>query len=95
MLYEYYDLSAREKAELDRLEEESDKIDDNRTKQTLDWAEEEERKELELLKQAQSKESVDPMDDPGNKEWVEKQLAEAKEVYGEDFGEDIELDFTE
>jgi len=38
-------------------------------------------------------EYLDPMSDPANKEWVEKQLAEAKKLYGEDFGEDIDTDF--
>lgn len=41
----------------------------------------------------------DPMSDPANKEWVEQQLQreleEAKKLYGDDFGEDIEADFGE
>lgn len=82
-----------------RSEEEADRIEDSKIQENMDWAEREEKRELEqlLAKKKQAEEEValaeDPMSDPDNKAWVEKQLAEAKTVYGQDFGEDIEEEF--
>ena len=63
----------------------------------MDWAEQEERAELEALaaqKGVKPEELLNPMDDPSNREWVEKQLAAEKEFFGEDYGKDIDEDFS-
>jgi len=97
LLYEYYDVIERELASQESAEQESDNIDKKKIDETLDWAEKEEKAELEQLKkmqEAKGAQPVDPMSDPANKAWVEKQLLEeAKQQYGEDFGEDIDTDF--
>lgn len=102
LLYEYYDRFERVRAEELHSEEESDKIEDGKLKQTMDWAEAEEKAELERLmaeeKAKKSEESasvVDPTSDPANREWMDKQIQEAKEVYGDSFGEDIEDNFED
>lgn len=68
----------------------------------MDWAEAEEQRELAAMKAAEEAKKAkvvpeDPMEDPDNQEWVKKQLEkemeEAKKLYGDDFGEDIEEDF--
>jgi len=58
-------------------------------KANLDWAEEEERKEHEamLLKLEKDKQA--------DKEWMQQELAKAKKEYGDDYGEDISVDFSE
>lgn len=99
LLYEYYNRVERANAEVDAVEEESDKIEDKKLQENLDWAELEEKAELERLLAAEAKAKevepvVDPMEDEANREWVEKQIEEAKEVHGESFGEDIDMDFT-
>jgi len=104
LIYEYYDHIEREKAEQARLEEDDDKIEDSKLQEALDWAEAEEKKDIENLRLKAEKERAtkeieeefeDPMADPSNREWVEEQLRKAKETHGEDFGEDLNLDFTE
>ncbi len=100
LLYEYYERIERQLAEQVQAEQETDKIDNKKIQDTLDWAEKEEQAELNQLNKKQgnkefTKEYLDPMDDPANKEWVEKQLEDAKKLYGEDFGEDIDTDFGE
>lgn len=99
LLYEYYDHIERDKVEQYKLEEESDKIEDDKLQQALDWAEQEEKKDLERLQkegQNKPKEDVeDPMLNPENQKWVEEQLEKAKDQYGDEFGEDVNLDFSE
>ena len=99
LLYEFYDRVERRLAEEERINQENDKIEEDKEKAALDWAEQEERKELEALKaQASNAEkgpSSDPTKDPENVRWMEEQLRQAKAVHGDTFGEDIEENFDE
>ena len=94
-MYEFYDRIERQKAADEFLEQEGDRIEDDKERAALDWAEQEERKELDALKNKAIKSSPpkDPAKDPDNVAWMEKQMATAKEVYGDTFGEDIEDSF--
>lgn len=83
LYYEYCDHSERIKAAENMADEASDKIEDDKFKDAMDWAEEEELRELEELKKNKQK------------EWMKKELEKNKEELGEDFGEDLSLDFTE
>lgn len=97
LLYEFYDRIERQKAEQERLEQEGDKIEEDKEKEILDWAEQEEKKELEALKaEAEKSKKVDPdpTKDPDNMAWMEEQIQKAKQIYGEDFGDDIDEDFN-
>lgn len=91
LLYEFYDRLERSKAIEEQLEEENDKIEDVKERAALDWAEEEEKRELDAMKAEGSKptEPSDPTKDPENIRWMEEQLQKAKEEFGESFGEDI------
>jgi hypothetical protein len=96
LLYEFYDRIERRQAAEDQLEWETDKIESNKEKADLDWAEREEKKELEAMKakaEAKKVEQPDPTKDPANIKWMEEQIAAAKKVHGETFGEDIEDNF--
>lgn len=96
LLYEFYDKIERKKAEEERINSENDKIEADKEKEVLDWAEEEERKELEALKkEAGKKQNIDPTKDPDNVAWMEKQVQQGKAIFGESFGEDIEESFSE
>lgn len=96
LLYEFYDKVERKKAEEERINSENDKIEADKEKEVLDWAEEEERKELEALKKEANKEkTIDPSKDPDNVAWMEKQLQQGKAIFGKSFGEDIEESFSE
>jgi len=73
-------------------------MEEDKDKAALDWAEQEEKRELEAMKaEAANSKSAnqDPTKDPENVAWMDEQIQKAKEIYGESFGEDIELDFDE
>jgi hypothetical protein len=96
LLYEFYDRIERAKAEQERLEQEDDKIEEGKEQEALDWAErmEKEEREAELRAEAAKAESVeDPTKDPENVRWMEEQIQQAKELYGDSFGEDISENF--
>lgn len=97
LLYEFYDKIERRAAEEERAESESVKIEEDKEKVVLDWAEQEEKKELEALKakaaDEEAKPTQDPTKDPANVAWMEQQLKQGKEIFGESFGDDIEEDF--
>lgn len=93
LLYEYYDKVEREKAELDKRDQEADIMEESKSKRSLDWAEAEERRELEELKVAKQVADSTLGVEADDKKWVEEKLEEAKAMYGEDFGSDIEQDF--
>lgn len=64
----------------------TDKIEAKEEKDTLDWIEEEERKEKEAEELAKAKA------EKADEEWMLKKL---KKEHGDDFGEDLGLDFSE
>lgn len=97
LLYEFYDRIERAKAYQEQLDKEDDKIEQEKEQAVLDWAEQEEKRELEALKaqagEAESKSEQDPTKDPDNVKWMEQQIQQGKELWGENFGEDIEETF--
>ena len=99
LIYEFYDKVERNKAELERAHSENDKIEEDKEKAVLDWAEEEEKKELDALKSKASTQekqpTLDPAKDPKNIAWMEEQIQKSKAIFGESFGEDIDEEFSE
>jgi hypothetical protein len=95
LLYEFYDKLERQKAAQEKVTKEADKIEEDKDKAVLDWAEAEEKRELEEMEQHASKAFNDPLKDPENVKWMREQIAKAKEVHGQEFGEDVELSFDE
>lgn len=97
LLYEFYDKIERRAAEEERSESDSVKIEEDKEKSVLDWAEQEEKRELEELKSKaaseEAKPTQDPTKDPENVKWMENQLEQGKKIFGESFGDDIEEDF--
>ena len=94
LLYEYHDKIEREKADKLRLDEDTDKIEEERSKVNLDWAEQEEQRELEeARKKAEEDETIKVTED--DEKWMKEQLEKDKAQFGEDFGDDVELKFEE
>src|ERR1700677_1678004 len=54
LLYEFYDRLERELAAETLVEQEADRIETKKVQENLDWAEEEERKELEAMRAKQA-----------------------------------------
>lgn len=84
LLYEYHDRQERENVKDFRVEQETDKIEEEKEQEVFDWIEEEERKEREA---AEANKSTDK-----DEAWMLEQL---KKEHGDDFGEDIDLDFSD
>lgn len=99
LLYEFYDRIERSKAEDERLERDSVKIEEDKDKAAEDWAEQMERQEREAELRSQAKQAEapvnDPTKDPANIAWMDEQIQRGKEEFGETFGEDIEEGFDE
>ena len=81
LIYEYNDKIERKNAQELAVDQENDKIEEVQEKQVLDWVEEEEKKEREAREAEQKKK---------DEEWMIEQL---KKEHGDDFGNDINLDF--
>ena len=97
LLYEFYDRIERHTAEEERSMKEETLTEDAKEKEVMDWIAEEERKEAqgEKPKVESNKEPLDPSKDPANIKWMEEQIRLAKQHLGDDFGEDLELNFDE
>jgi hypothetical protein len=97
LAYEYYLVGEREAYKQEQASEEADKIEEVQQQAAMDWADEEEAlEEAELAaKQAEeeAKQAYDPLKDPKNIEWMEAEMEKSKLIFGEDFGEDLNLDF--
>jgi hypothetical protein len=92
LYYEYREHIEREKAAKEKIEQEADNIDKAKEDAALAWAEAEEKREAEIAAKSQSAQWQPNEQD---KAWMEEQLRQAKEVYGDDFGEDISEDFED
>jgi len=99
LLYEYYDHYERLEAKEEEIEAQSDRIELEKDVAASDWADEMERKEEEEIQkraaaQANKKEPPkDPREDLDNVEWMEKLIEEEKKKRGEDFGENVDIEF--
>ena len=82
LLYEYHDKSERVNAVESQLDVETDKIEEAQVEETMSWIEEEERKEREAEAVVAAKKAED--------EWM---LSELKKEHGDDFGDDIDINF--
>lgn len=86
LLYEYKDRVERIRAAELIVDQEADKIEDAKVDDTLAWVEEEERKEKEA-EEAAKRAQLEK-----DEQWM---LEELKKEKGDDFGEDLNLDFGE
>jgi len=69
----------------------TDKIEESKEQETLDWIEEEERKEREAAEKIRlEQEEAEKEQLQKDEEWMLEQL---KKEYGEDFGKDIDSSF--
>jgi len=87
LLYEYHSIQEQKLAREEATEEEADKIEEEKDKEAQAWAD---RMEAE---EAEAAEVTDPSMHPDNIRWMEEQLRKEKELYGEDYGEDLNTDF--
>lgn len=94
LYYEFKEHSEREKASKERVEQEADKIEQDKTDEALDWAEAEEKREASAVSKNADTRSPDWQPTDEDRKWMEDELRKAKEMYGDDFGEDVNEDFS-
>lgn len=90
LYYEYRDYVEREAASQERAEDAADNIEQKKLDEVDAWAREEEERELKELEQ-KGQSDISEQD----QKWMQEQIDQAKEVYGQDFGEDLEVNFDE
>lgn len=98
LLYEFFDRAEREKAAAESTEQQNDKIEQAKEQEALDWAEQEEKRELEELAKQEGGVKLSPPSQEeiaANKKWMAEQLAEQKKLLGEDFGENVDFSMDE
>ena len=92
LLYEYHDKIERSRADRALEAELDEEADVSKLKENLDWAEEEERKELEELRKQQEQAEENIGITREDEEWMRKQ---AREEFGDDIDEDLDINFEE
>jgi hypothetical protein len=93
LMYEYFDKIERKNATYKAIEQENDKIEDSKLDETLSWIEQEEEKEAEKMAAQQAKEVKEEQPPKiDDEQWMVQQL---KSQYGDEFGEDINLNLDE
>ena len=90
LAYEYYNVIEREAFAAEVRQKEQDKIEEEKWDEAEDWADRMEREEAEA---AQKSQEYDPLNDPEELKWMEEQIKKDKEMYGDDFGEDLSMSF--
>jgi hypothetical protein len=90
LYYEYRDRIEREKAAQEAAEQKADNIEQEKIDDALAWAEAEEKAESEGKTDSNGNTWLPSEED---KAWMEKELQQAKEEFGDDFGEDINEEF--
>ena len=91
LLYEFHSIREDALAMVERVEQESDKIEEAKEQATMDWVDQMEAEDAADLTPGVV---VDPAIIPSNIQWMEEQLALDKEKFGEDFGNDLNLNFN-
>ena len=88
LLYEWSSIQESALTEKERVEDEADKIEEEKERANEAWA-----NQMEEEDKALEEPSTDPAKDPNNIEWMQKYIEQEKQASGEDFGEDLNLDF--
>ena len=101
LAYEYYLINEYDVVREEKAKAEDDRIEEARLQEAEDWAdmmeaeEEAERKAAEERKKAKEEPEFDPVNNPEQREWMEKEIEKNKLFFGEDFGEDVSLKFED
>lgn len=92
LLYEFYDRIERDKAAEESAEQLDDKIEEAKDQEAVDWAEQQEKLELEeeARKNGEASQQSKP-DEAANQKWMQEQIAAQKKLLGDDFGEDTDF----
>lgn len=106
LLYEYYFIQEIAVHREELVKAETDRIEEEKYEEDLAWADEMEKEEAEKesskgrtedgrsdAQESPTQQAYDPLNDPKQIAWMEEQIKQSKLVFGEDFGEDLKLDF--
>jgi hypothetical protein len=88
LMYEYHLIKEKQKHYEEMNKEESDRIEEEKAKADDEWV-----KQMEEEEAQEKAETINPINNPINKEWMQKHIDENKLFFGDDFGEDLSLNF--
>jgi len=89
LLYEFNSMQQHVLAAEESLEEEADKIEEEKDRKAQEWAEQMEKEDAEAEAKAEAQAQLSQND----LEWIQKYIEQEKQASGEDFGEDLNVDF--
>lgn len=95
LAYEYYLVNETVKAEAEALDAQSDKIEEAKDQAAAEWADQMEAEEGKDEKEGEDNAPPDPSLDPANVEWMQQEIEKNKAELGDDFGEDLGINFEE
>lgn len=108
LAYEYYLIAAIAERREELANEEADRIEEKQLQAAEDWADQMEAEEEAEIAAAEARkkkllekkeepeepeEQVDPRTDPKQIEWMEEEMKKNKLLFGDDFGEDLDINF--
>lgn len=103
LAYEYYLIGEIAAFKQELANRETDKIEEEKLQEAEAWAdmmeaEEEAERQAQLKKEQEEaepepEETLDPRSDPEQIKWMEEEMKKSKLLFGDDFGEDVSLDF--
>lgn len=94
LAYEYYNVIEREAFSVEVREREQDRIEEEAWNDAEAWADKMEQEEVNMkMKNNKKAKDYDPLTDPDEIAWMEKQMAIDREKFGDDFGEDLSMNF--
>jgi hypothetical protein len=104
LAYEYFLAGEVTAYKQELIDQENDRIEEDKIQVDHDWADEMEaedaaREEAEAKakvdKEKAEEEAYDPLKDPEQVKWMEEEIEKSKTVFGEDFGEDVGVEFED
>lgn len=85
LAYEYYLKSEQQKFLKESQEATEAEIEDQKWEQAEEWAD---------MMEEEDQSIADPSSEPSNEAWMEEQLRIEREALGEEFGQDLSIDFN-
>jgi wobble nucleotide-excising tRNase len=90
LLYEFYDKIERKQAREEQKLKEEEQVEVKKEKEELEASK---AGDSTSIKKDADNAQKDPTKDPDNIKWMQEQIEQAKAVYGNSFGEDIDVNF--
>jgi len=93
LIYEFHSFREYDKASEERLQQEADRIEDDKYDAQMAVIEAMEAEDRAREEREAAETASNPVNNPINQKWMEELIRKDKELHGEEYGEDLELNF--